>query len=170
MPPVFGIGLPVSLVSFGSFGAAAAAAAAAAAGMPGALGTAPPVARRSSSGDSLVGESDSDVSHRPASLLEMAVNGAVAASGSAVAGALEAAPAAAAPAAAPPGAVLGVQSPPLMAALSPWDWAVGEGGEGIAAAVAAEWERPLGDNPEDLCLMLSSPARPSTPLHPNGAP
>ena len=179
MPPVFGLGLPVSFGSFGSFSSfgAAAAAAAAAAGMPGALGTAPPVARRSSSGDSLVGESGTgesgtDVSHRPASLLEMAVNGAVAASGSAVAasgsavtGAFEAAAAAAAP-----GAVLGVPSPPLMAALSPWDWAAGEGGEGIAAAVAAEWERPLGDNPEDLCLMLSSPARPSTPSYPHGAP
>ena len=33
------------------------------------------------------------------------------------------------------------------------------------ATVAAEWERPLNDNHEDLLLLLSSPARPSTPLH-----
>ena len=33
------------------------------------------------------------------------------------------------------------------------------------AATAAEWERPLNDNHEDLYLLLSSPARPSTPSH-----
>ena len=33
------------------------------------------------------------------------------------------------------------------------------------AAVAAEWERPLNDNQEDLYMLLSSPARPATPSH-----
>ena len=65
-----------------------------------------------------------------------------------------------------PEASAGPTPSPTSRTTPPFAWERGTftaGSEGAAAA--AEWERPLADNHEELYMLLSSPARPSTPSH-----